>query len=113
MMPKRQLFDRFPCDREPLEASSHEIRESGRQSLVRMSSTQEEEDPDADFEESIDKPEEILLFCHNKQQTSSLQTTYARPEEIIIDNMVYYLTRGLLIPSGNFTKSKWIKLILS
>jgi len=37
MMPKRQLFDRFPCDLEPLEASSHEIRESGRQSLVRMS----------------------------------------------------------------------------
>ncbi|KAN0078511.1 hypothetical protein V8E54_005024 [Elaphomyces granulatus] len=35
----------------------------------------QEEDPDADFEESIDKPEEILLFCHNKQQTSSLQTT--------------------------------------
>jgi hypothetical protein len=40
-MPKRQLFDRFPCDREPLEAFSHEIRkagrQSGRQSLVCMS----------------------------------------------------------------------------
>ncbi|KAN0071861.1 hypothetical protein V8E54_010457 [Elaphomyces granulatus] len=62
--------------------------------------TQEEEDPDADFEESIDKPEEILLFCHNKQQTSSLQTTYARPEEIIIDNMAYYLTSPLLESVG-------------